>query len=459
MTWISLDFLKPAAYQPVVKNAAEIRQDYRYWRIRICYSVFLGYAVYYFTRKSFTSAMLFMVDDLAYTKAQLAILGTILSITYAISKLVSGVMSDRSNPRYFMACGLILTGVFNILFGFSSSLWTLGLFWGLNGWFQAWGWPACCKQLNYWFEQKERGLWYSICSTSHNVGGALIPLIVVFVAERYGWRWGIFAPAIMSIIMGLVLINRLRDVPRTLGLPVVEDYKNPTKVTQSKKTESQSHSSLPVSEILFKQVLNNKFIWIFALSYFFVYVVREGINVWIPFYLHGPKDMSIMLASSGVSWFEIGGFIGMVAAGWGSDYFWKGNRVPVMILCAVGLVFALIGLIYIPPEHAILDMILLTMIGFFVFGPQMIVGLAAAEFVDKRAAATSNGFAGTLGYFGAAVANYPLGKIIDMWGWNAFFTFLLLCSGMIFIMLLPMWSSDRSRNACAIKLSKENLAS
>lgn len=451
MSWKHLAFLKPAAYQPIVKPQSEINEEYRYWRIRICYSIFLGYAVYYFTRKSFTFALPFISADLGFTKGELGLLSSILSITYAISKLVSGVMSDRSNPRYFMATGLILTGILNILFGMSSSLWAFALFWGLNGWFQAWGWPACCKQLNYWFAQSERGLWYSICSTSHNIGGMLIPLLVVFCAVHFNWRYAMFAPAIISIIMGVILINRLRDVPRTLGLPTVEEYKDKSfdlklNVSSFQDSQSTEHSSLPVKDILFKQILNNKFVWIFSISYFFVYVVRTAINDWTPSYLNEAKNMEIMLATSGVSWFEVGGVIGMIAAGWGSDYFWKGNRVPVMILCGVGLIFSLLGLKYVPMNHIYLDMLLLALIGFFVFGPQMIVGLAAAEFVDKRAAATSNGFAGTMGYFGAAVTGYPMGQLIDTLGWNAFFNSLIISSGMILVMLIPLWPKRRDES-------------
>jgi OPA family sugar phosphate sensor protein UhpC-like MFS transporter len=112
------------------------------------------------------------------------------------------------------------------------------------------------------------------------------------------------------------------------------------------------------------------------------------------------------------------------------------------VICAVGLIASLLGLMYVPENHVFLDMLLLALIGAFVFGPQMIVGLAAAEFVDKRAAATSNGFAGTLGYFGAAVAGYPVGKMIDSWGWYGFFISLLISSSVIFLMLLPLWSGQ-----------------
>lgn len=452
MTWKFFHYLKPAPYLPVTKNPEEIDKDYRYWRMRICYSIFFGYAFFYFTRKSFTSIMPFLSDDLGYTKAELGAIGSVLYLSYGVSKFLGGLISDRSNPRYFMASGLIITGFLNIFFGLSSSLWTLTFFWGLNGIFQAWGWPACCKQLNYWFTRSERGLWYSFCSTSHNLGGALIPLIAIFCASQFGWRYAMFIPALCSILMGFVLINRLRDVPRTLGLPTVEEYKNKTPESGC-SSQSVRHSFLTVREILFKQVLNNKHVWIFSVSYFFVYVVRTAINDWTPSYLAEAKGMDRILAGSGVSWFEAGGFIGMIAAGWGSDYFCKGNRVPAIVLSAVGLVLSLAGLMYVSADQVVLNMVFLSLIGAFIFCPQMIVGLAAAEYVDKRAAATSNGFAGTLGYFGAAVAGYPVGKMIDSYGYNGFFVALLICSAIIFVLLLPLWSSYTKREVLQEKKS------
>lgn len=452
MSWKCFELLKPAPYQPINDSPSKIDQNYKEWRFRICYSIFFGYAFFYFTRKSFTFAMPFMAEDLGFSKAELGMLASILYLSYGISKLVSGIMSDRSNPRFFMAFGLIITGFLNLLFASSSSLMWLAIFWGLNGWFQAWGWPACCKQLNYWFAQSERGFWYSICSTSHNLGGALIPLMIVPIAQMYDWRIAIYVPAILSIFMGLILANRLRDVPRTLGLPSVEDYKagnHHLDKSEQKTCKETAHPLLRVREILFKQVLSNKYVWIFAISYFFVYVVRTAINDWTIFYLPQAKGMDYALAKWGVFWFEAGGFVGMIIAGWGSDYIWKGNRVPVMVICAIGLIVTLLGLKLTPVGLPYMDMTFLALIGAFVFGPQMIVGLAAAEFVDKRAAASSNGFAGTLGYFGAAFAGYPIGKMIDVWGWDGFFLALLLSSAIIIALLLPLW---RGKGVTASKL-------
>ncbi len=100
-----INFMRPAPYKPEISDKSAIDRAYKYWRIRIFYSIYVGYVFFYFTRKSFTFVMPEMVQDLGLTYSQLGILSTILYITYGFSKFASGVLSDRSNPRYFMAIG------------------------------------------------------------------------------------------------------------------------------------------------------------------------------------------------------------------------------------------------------------------------------------------------------------------------------------------------------------------
>ncbi len=180
------DWFKPAPYKPEMTDAAQVKQRYKYWRLRVFVGMYVGYIFYYFTRKSFTFAMPALMLDLGFSKSDLGILGSILSITYGGSKFLSGILSDRANPRFFMGIGLMLTGVFNICFGLSSSLGFFALFWGVNGWFQGWGWPPCARLLTHWYSQKERGTWWGFWNTSHSVGGALIPLIAAFCAQILG---------------------------------------------------------------------------------------------------------------------------------------------------------------------------------------------------------------------------------------------------------------------------------
>ena len=67
------------------------------------------------------------------------------------------------------------------------------------------------------------------------------------------------------------------------------------------------------------------------------------------------------------------------------------------------------------------------MIGFMVFGPHMLVGMAAAEYAHPDAAGTATGFLGLFGYVGAALSGYPLAELTQNLGWNAFFTAITIC--------------------------------
>jgi OPA family sugar phosphate sensor protein UhpC-like MFS transporter len=431
------DLFRPAAIVPEIKDPALVEKTYKYWRMRTFYSMYIGYLCYYFTRKSFSVITPFLIVDLGLTKSDIGWLASILSVSYGASKFISGILSDRSNPRYFMAVGLMLTGVCNIFFGFFSSVYLLGLFWGLNGFFQGWGWPACTKQLSHWFSRSERGTWWSACTTSQNVGGFLIVFVAGYCAEWYGWRFGMYVPGIVCIAVGLWLLNRLRDVPQSLGLPEVEKYKNEPATNK----EGDTQELLPVKQILFNHVLNNKYVWILAVSYFFVYVVRTAIHDWGPVFLTEMKGYTPVTAVVCMSWFEVGGFFGMLVAGWGSDYWFEGKRVPLMVVGALGLVVTTMGFWYLVPHQTYMASTLFGIIGFLVFGPQMLVGLAAAEFVSKKAASTSNGFAGYFAYLGAAAAGYPLMKVTEIWGWYGFIVTLVICSAAVAVVLMPIWSA------------------
>lgn len=432
-----LALLQPAPHIPEIKDKECVRSEYKYWRIRILYSMFIGYAFYYFTRKSFTFAMPGLIQDLGFDKSQLGILGSILSLTYGVSKFASGVIGDRTNPRYMMAIGLMLTGVFNICFGLSSSLFFFALFWGLNGWFQGFGWPPCARFLTQWYSHSERGSWWSTWNVSHNVGGFLIPWVAGVALQYFGWRYAMYIPGVLCILVGFFLINRLRDTPQSLGLPPIEKYRN----DYIDKIEAENDAqNLSAKRILIDFVLKNSYIWLLAVAYFFVYAVRTGINDWTALFLVESKGYSSIGANGCVSLFEVGGFFGSLVAGWSSDRLFNAKRGPINVLFAIGMFFFIGIFWFIPEGYIVLDSLVMFCIGFAIFGPQMMIGLAAAELSHKKAAATSTGFVGFFAYIGAACAGYPLGSITQWWGWEGFYWALLICCIISVLLLIPLWS-------------------
>lgn len=434
-----IDRLKPELPENTIENTDEIKAKYRYWRMRIFYSIYIGYAMFYFTRKSFTFSMPALMNDLGFDKADLGFLGTLLAVTYALSKFLSGVISDKSSLRVLMGAGLVLTGIFNLCVGFSSSILLFAIFLGLNGLFQGWGSPPCAKLLTYWYSQTERGRWWGIWNTSHNIGGAVIPVLCAFAIQAFGWRYAMYLPGVAAIIVGLILINRIRNTPKQVGLPTIERYRNDYPEDKEKKSIEKERNLSP-REILVEHIVKNKFIWVLAVSYFFVYIVRIAIYDWVQLYLMEEKGYSLMIAGSCVFWFEIGGIFGSLAAGSLSDTVFNGRRGPVNILFTIGVIGNLLFLWLVPSASLLTISIATFVFGFLIFGPQMLIGMAAAELVDKEAAGTATGFAGLFAYAGAACAGWPVGWVIEKFGWSSFFFLLSICASVAVLLLLPLWS-------------------
>ncbi len=411
----------------------ETAQRYRYWRIHIMVSMYIGYAVFYLTRKNFSYAMPAIITDLGWDKADIGLMGTLFYLTYGISKFISGIVSDRSNPRYFMGLGLIATGIINILFGLSSSIVALSILWVLNAWFQGWGWPACSKLLTTWYSRSERGGWWSVWNTAHNLGGAMIPIIVGYTVLHYGWRYSFFIPGVIAVIVGFLLCWRLRDKPTTMGLPSIGHWRK----DYLEIAHENTGKGLSQKQILTRYVLSNKYIWLLGLSYILVYIVRTAINDWGNLYLTEQYGYSLITANSALSLFEIGGFLGSLVAGWGSDKIFSGNRGPMILLFSMGIFLSVAALWLMPIVSFALQAVCLFAIGFFVFGPQMLIGMAAAECSHKDSVGAATGFVGLFAYMGAALAGYPLAIITQHFHWTGFFVVISVAAAAIGLLLLP----------------------
>ncbi|MEY0877582.1 MFS transporter family glucose-6-phosphate receptor UhpC [Providencia manganoxydans] len=427
-------WIKTLPDQEPITDKKEIDDLYRYWRIHIMIALYAGYATYYFTRKSFNYVMPEMIKDLGISISDVGILTTAFYLVYGVSRFASGIMSDASNPRFFMGVGLIITGFINIFFGMSSSLWLFAFFWILNAFFQGWGWPPCSKSLTSWYSRNERGLWWSICNTSHNVGGAIIPLLAGGLAVHYGWRYGMYIPGVIAIVIGLFVCLRLRDKPSTMGLPTVGHWRN----DQLELQQEASSRKLKLWPILVQYIFTNKYVWLLAASYILVYIVRIGLNDWTNLYLVEEYGYDLIKANSALSFLEIGGFIGTLVAGWGSDFFFKGNRTPMNIIFMIGIGVVAAFLWLFPEMGYLLISVCFFFVGFFIFGPQMLIGMAAAEASHKDSAGAATGFVGLFGYLGAALAGYPLAKLIESTGWNGFFMAMIMATLLSAALLLPL---------------------
>jgi OPA family glycerol-3-phosphate transporter-like MFS transporter len=91
-------------------------------------------------------------------------------------------------------------------------------------------------------------------------------------------------------------------------------------------------------------------------------------------------------------------------------------------------------------EHAVAYTTALALCGFLVYGPLMLVSVAAAGFAGKKAAASASGFTGLWGYIGGAFAGTGIGTIVDYFGWGAGYSVLVGASIMSALCFSLTWN-------------------
>jgi len=439
-------WFKPAPHQTLL---AADRQSplYKQLRLQVFIGIFIGYAGYYLVRKNFSLAMPFLTEEQGYSKGDLGVVLSAVSIAYGLSKFLMGNISDRSNAKYFLPTGLVISSLTIFAFGFFSwataSVWTMFILMFINGWAQGMGWPACGRIMVHWFSGNERGKTVSFWNIAHNVGGGLMSAIFLWgMAWFNDWHSAFMLQAASALTVAIIIFYLLRDTPQSCGLPPIELFRDdyPADYNQSHETE------LSAKEIFLNYVLNNKLLWFIAIANAFVYLIRYGVLDWAPLYLSEVKDFSFDKSSWAYAFYEWAGIPGTLICGWISDHWFNGRRSPAAILYMVLVLIATLIYWLNPAGHPSIDIAALMAIGFLIYGPVMLIGLYALELVPKKAAGTAAGLTGMFGYLGGAViANIAMGYTVDSFGWDGGF-YLLIAGCLIAIFFIGLTMKHEAKH-------------
>jgi MFS transporter, OPA family, glycerol-3-phosphate transporter len=417
--------LAPAAYAAPLPQK-KVDSTYTRLRWQVFIGIFVGYAGYYLVRKNFSMAMPDLIER-GFTKGELGIALSGVSIAYGLSKFLMGNVSDRSNARIFLSLGLVLSALSMILMGVfafaTSSLAIMFIILFFNGWFQGMGWPPCGRVMVHWFSVKERGLKMSIWNTAHNIGGGLVgPLSIAGLAIFGSWQSKFYFPGFIALVVAVLAYILIRDTPQSCGLPPIEKHKN-----EFTKDYSEDHEKeLTAKQIFFNYIFNNRMLWYIAFANVFVYLVRYGVLDWAPTYLKEAKGFSVNQSGWAYFAYEYAGIPGTLLCGWISDKIFNGRRAPATIIYMLLVLAAVIVYWKNPAGHPTVDNISLIVIGFLIYGPVMLIGVHALDLVPKKAAGTAAGLTGLFGYLGGALfANIAMGYVVDSFGWDGGFAILI----------------------------------
>ena len=448
------DFFKePQAIEPI-QDENVVKKTYKHFRWRMFYSCFIAYVVFHMLRKNLVVVLPAMAEEFNYSNTELGLLGASLYLTYGVGKFINGMLADRANVRKFIPTMLFCSAIANLcfvistifitpgkvtFFGLPSStilLWCMAFFWGANGWFQSGGFPPIAKSLSFWYSNTERGTVWSLWSTSHQIGVCAAAVASGYIVDYFGWRAAFYVPAIFCILMSIWLYERLRDRPVSVGLPDVEVYRGEISQQEAESdTDNRTYW-----QVLKENILCNRIMWLLAIAYVFVYVIRFGTEDWVIKYLQEVKNYTTVEASMSLGILAFWGMVGVILSGVISDKIFKGKRAPVNIIYLVVIIFALYGLYAAPADNKILMNVIVALTGFCISGPQMLIGgLCAIEASSKKVASAATGFTGVWGYVGAVLSAVGTGYFVDNFQWKGAIVFWIFAAiitiGIMFVIL------------------------
>ena len=409
------------------------KHTFQYWQWRVILSTMVGYSVYYFVRKNFSFAMPALGDEYGISNTSFGIILTLVGLIYGVSKFVNGVLSDRTNARWHLSFGLAVCVLLNVAFGWSDKLSAMitghadgpdfvngmvavmAVLLVLNNIFQGCGFAPCNHLLAHWIHPKELATKTAIWNTSHSVGAAIVSVICGYIIANTGdWRYCFWLTAAIAAAGVVFVIITLRDTPKSVGLPELENT----------KTELDDNDSPEAFRaFLRKKVFRNPIIWVLAVTDLFVYVVRFAVLDWGPTFLQDRANpLSPELAGWTLAIFEIAGCAGMLCAGWVSDKFFDGksHRMCVVEMFLVAICMAILQ--FIPADtNSVVVLILLALSGFFIYGPQALLGVVATKQATKKAASSAVGLIGFMSYLSVIITGAGLGWFSETFGWDYLF--------------------------------------
>lgn len=393
--------------------ADKVDQTYKSLRSKTFWGATIAYSLYYVCRMSVSIFKQPLIDGDVLTAGQLGLIGSSFMFVYAIGKFLNGFIADYCNIRRFMATGLFVSAFVNFIMAvlgiFQNMLPSILIFvlfaimWGLNGLSQSMGSAPGVISLSRWFPLSKRGSYYSLFSTSPDIGKFFSYIILGWICGVAGWQFGFLAAAAAGLIGAGIILLMVSDTPESKGLPSVQELSGESLTKVDKK---------PTKELQ-KFVLKHPGVWVIALSSAFLYITKNAVDGWGVLFLQEARGFAMSEATRILAYSVGFSIAGTVSAGWLSDKVFKGNRIqPALIsgiMCAVSLaLFLFIGGSY------LMNIVYVSMFSFSMGVLYCVVaGLMAVDIVPRKATGAALGIVGISSYVAAGLQDITSGYLIQ----------------------------------------------
>lgn len=401
--------------KPSVAKVPEdkVADTYMSLRNRTFWGATIAYSLYYVCRMSINVVKQPLIDEGVLSAGQLGLIGSALLFVYAVGKFMNGFIADYCNIRRFMAVGLFISSVMNLVMGalgfFTGMIPSMVMFfgfailWGVNGWMQSMGSAPGVISLSRWFPRSKRGSYYSLFSSSPYIGEFISYNILAVVVGWLGWQSGFMMAALAGFIGTALILLFVSDTPESKGLPSIQEISGETLTKED---------SMPTKDLQ-KMVLKHPGIWVIALASAFIYITKYAIAGWGVLFLQKARGFELAEASQVIAFSAVSGILGTVLAGWLSDKVFKEDRVKPAVLSGIISTSSLILFLFVGGGF-VLNIFYVSLFSLSVGVLYCIVaGLMAVDIVPRKATGAALGVVGISSYVAAALQDITSGLLIQ----------------------------------------------
>jgi ACS family hexuronate transporter-like MFS transporter len=194
-----------------VVDSTERPSSYRW---TICALLFVATTINYVDRQVLGILAPTLQRELHWTEADYGDIVSWFSLAYAVGFLAAGRAMDWIGVRRGLATAVVAWSIAAIGHAFARTAAGFSLARAMLGVSESAIFPASIKAIAEWFPQRERALATGIFNAGTNMGAIITPLLVPWIALRWGWQWAFVGTGALGLLWLLLWIPLYRNAPR-----------------------------------------------------------------------------------------------------------------------------------------------------------------------------------------------------------------------------------------------------
>ena len=183
------------------------------YRWTICALLFVATTINYVDRQVLGILAPTLQRELHWTESDYGDIVSWFSFAYAFGFLIAGRVIDWIGVRRGLAAAVVAWSVAAIGHAFATTAAGFSFARAALGVSESAIFPGSIKAVAEWFPQRERALAAGIFNAGTNTGAILTPLLVPWIALKYGWQWAFVATGALGLLWLAIWIPLYRDPP------------------------------------------------------------------------------------------------------------------------------------------------------------------------------------------------------------------------------------------------------